>query len=111
MAADHQQSLNDCFSRLLLLPSLSPETGDGFFSPVSVIRNVAVVELSRGRQKPLRLGPRVAPGGVFGGRAGDGYGVGRRVDMGTSGGTSLCSQSGKHFRELCWVGDSLIIEE
>ena len=52
--------------------------------------------------------PQVA---FFGGRAGDGHGVGRRVVMGTSGGTSLCSQSGKHFRELGWVGDCLIIEE
>ena len=47
-----------------------------------------------------RLGPRAAPGGVFGGRAGDGHGAVRRVVMGTSGGTSLCTQSGKHFREL-----------
>jgi hypothetical protein len=45
MAADHQQSLNDCFSRLLMLPSL---LAMGSFSPVPVIRNVAVVELPEG---------------------------------------------------------------
>ena len=77
VAADHKRSLNDRFSKLPMLPSHSPETDDGFFSPVSVIRNVYVpsfTELSkpsrasrrrfgpRRRQKPLRLGPRVAPG-------------------------------------------------
>jgi hypothetical protein len=31
--------------------------------------------------------------------------------MDTSGGTSLCCQSGKHFRELSWLGDCLIFEE
>jgi hypothetical protein len=57
----------------------------------------------------LRLGPRVGAWGVFRRRVVDGHGAGRRVDMGASGGTSLCCQSGKHFRELCWVGDCLII--
>ena len=68
------------------------------------------VAAEEGRQKSLRLGPRWPPGRFQ--RAGRrrSWG-GPRVVMGTSGGTSLWSQSGKHFCELCWVGDCLIIEE
>jgi hypothetical protein len=59
----------------------------------------------------LRLGPRVAAWAFSAGGQATGYGSVTRVVMETSGGTSLCSQSSKHFRELCWVGDCLIIEE
>jgi hypothetical protein len=64
-----------------------------------------------GRQKlPLSTPewPQVAVS--VGGQA-TGHGLGWRVVMGASGGTSLCTQSGQHFCEWGWVGDCLIIEE
>ena len=69
VAADHQQSLNACFSRLPMLPSHSPETDDGFFFVGLSHSKCGCRQVAEGRQKPLPLGPRAAPGGVFGGRA------------------------------------------
>ena len=51
-----------------MLPGHSPEIDEVFFYPVSVIRNVTVVEPPvGGKTAPTR--PQSAPGGLFSGRA------------------------------------------
>jgi hypothetical protein len=58
-----------------MLPNHSSVTDDAFFSPVSFIRNVAVVGLPEGGKNRSDSGPEWPQVAFFGRRAGDGHGA------------------------------------